>query len=770
MKTNFAIWNLGGRSSLLVIAVAGCGLMVSGQAHAQDAADGGEIIVTAQKRAQSINDVPITMVAASGDDLATRRIDKTADLERIVPGLTFTQTPSGPPVYTLRGVGFYDSTLAAAPAVSVYVDEAPLAYPIFSQVGVIDVERVEVLKGPQGTLYGENSTGGAINYIAAKPTSTYSAGGSLSYGRFSTLQGEAYVSGPLSDTLKARVAIKSTQSGAWQTNYLRNDRIGDTHQTAARLLLAWEPSSSARFTLNVNGWIDKSDTQAFQYQETECTVPSNCPAELIGYPVAPDNARAADWTPTNPMSNDDRFFQTTLRSEVDLSPEVTLIALTGYQNMRQRKWIDQDGTTVDNLSFGQTGRVRSFNQELRVTGNHDRLDWIVGGYFSTAKVDDDFLILTPRLSTNLPIPGLPVFTTAGGDFLHKVNSYAVFANAEWQLVDGLTLSGGIRYTKSVRKFSGCETSGPDPQLGIALSIIGSALGGYTQRPVPADGCISLDADTFLQGRSTGRLSEDNVSFRVGLSYELPSDGLIYANVSKGYKSGSFPTVSASSSAQFVPVTQESVLAYEVGTKWPIARGLQLNAAGFYYDYRDKQIRGRIADPIFGALEALVNVPKSRLYGFEAEAVVQPLDGLRISGSVTYTNSKVQRFVGITPTGGTRDFAGSSFPYAPRWQAVADAQYDFDVADGKKAFIGSSLVHHGSTYSSLGEDANFRLNPYVTVDARAGFGAADDSWKVSLYGKNIFNEYYWNNVFQFIDTRFRIAARPVEYGVTLSVKY
>ena len=145
-----------------------------------------DIVVTAQKCEQAAQDVGMSIVGLSGSSARDRHIDTIEDLERVVPGLTFARTPAGPPVLTLRGVGFYDSTLSASPAVSVYLDEASLALPSFLQVGVIDIARVKVLKGPQGTLYGENSTGGAINYVAAKPTDTLQVGATLSFGRFAT--------------------------------------------------------------------------------------------------------------------------------------------------------------------------------------------------------------------------------------------------------------------------------------------------------------------------------------------------------------------------------------------------------------------------------------------------------------------------------------------------------------------------------------------------------------------------------------------------------
>lgn len=730
-----------------------------------------EVVVTAQKRQQDIGEVGMSIAAFSGATLRERGIESIEDLARIVPGLTYTLTPAGPPVLTLRGVGFYDSTLAAAPAVSVYVDEAPLAMTSFSQVPVIDVERVEVLKGPQGTLYGENSTGGAINYIAAKPTIDRRAGASLSFSRFSTAQATGFLSGPVSDalgdTLKFRLAAQSTRGEEWQHSFTRDESLGVIQRTAARALLQWEPAPGTTVTVNVNGWRDTSDAQAFQFQATECTLHSNCAPELLAYVKAPDDARAADWTPGFPMSFDDRFFQSTLRADVQLGASLSLTSISGYQQFDQDKFMDDDATRIEAFDVRQEGHAESFNQELRLSGTAGRASWLAGTYFTRANVRETQAVGVSRISVNEPFPGLiPAATTGGGRFDQDLRSYAAFTDVDWRITHALSAVAGMRYTEARRDFAGCSTSGADPSIGLAFALIGAATRGELPSvpPVPANGCISLDKVTFRQGLTQDRLTEHNLSFRLGLDYKL--DGaLLYANISRGYKSGSFPTVSASTSAQYMPVTQESVLAYQAGVKAPLwQQRVEIDAAAFLYDYDDKQIRGRIVDPVFGALETLVNVPRSRLWGVEASMNARPLRGLSISAAAAYTHSEVQEFIGITAMGAMESFAGSSFPYAPQWQAAANARYDWTLSADYRGFVGLGCSYQDSTHAALGEDPNFRLKPYAVADAQAGIETIDGRWQLSMYGRNMGDAYYWNNVFQFIDTRLRIAGRPATYGV------
>ena len=732
-----------------------------------------EIIVTAQKREQAAQDVGMSVVGLSGEAARERGIDTIEDLERVVPGLTFARTPAGPPVLTLRGVGFYDSTLSASPAVSVYLDEAPLALPSFLQVGVIDIARVEVLKGPQGTLYGENSTGGTVNYIAARPTDTLQTGATLSIGRFATFEGEGYVSGPLSDALRARLAVKTVRSGDWQRSTTRDATLGATHQGTARAIVEWEPFAGTRVTLNVNGWIDRSDTQAVQLIEVDCASPPTCSPALIATSPAPDNPRAADWTPGFPMSSNDRFFQTTLRADIDLTDTITLTSISGFQHFRQRKFLDQDGTALQVLDYGLFGWAQSYNQELRLAAETGRLRWLAGGYATRQIADDDFTADVDDLSVAEPLPGIvPRVTTAAGDLNFRTGSIALFGTLEYRLSDRLTLIGGLRATASRQQFEGCEKSGADPALGQLLGFLSALARGTLPviDPVPANGCLSIDAATLRQGLTRDRLNESNVSWRAGLNFETAGDTLLYASIAQGYKSGSFPSVSASSSTQFLPVTQESLLAYEAGVKAPLAGGVRIEAAAFYYDYRDKQVRGRLLDPVFGPLEALVNIPQSRVYGFEAAVRARPLPGLDFGAALTYTDSKVDRFSGIAQDGALVDFAGSAFPYSPRWQAIADVHYERSIGTDRRAFVGGNLTHRSATNASLGDDPELRLRPYVTLDLRAGLRAADGIWSLSAFGRNVTNVYYWNNMFRFTDTRIRIAARPVTYGLTLSLRH
>ena len=242
-----------------------------------------EVIVTANKREQRLQDVGISVSALSDGALASERIENVADLARVIPGLQAAPSVNNTPVYTLRGVGFYETSVAAYPDVSIYLDQAPLPLSVMSKLTMFDLQRVEVLKGPQGTLFGNNATGGAINFVAAKPTADFDAGADLGFGRFDAVDAVGFVSGPLTQSLQARLAIKVVQGDDWQYSYTRDDSLGSARDVAFRLTLAWQPPIEGLDVLfNVNGWQDRSDPQAPQLARTPTPADLQAPIGTVG--------------------------------------------------------------------------------------------------------------------------------------------------------------------------------------------------------------------------------------------------------------------------------------------------------------------------------------------------------------------------------------------------------------------------------------------------------------------------------------------------------
>lgn len=747
-----------------------------------------EIVVTANKREEKLENVGLTVTALSRDQLAEERVNTLQDIAAVVPGLSFAADTTNTPIFTLRGVGYNGNSLGAYPAVSLYIDEAPLPFPVLASHSAYDLERVEVLKGPQGTLFGENSTGGAINFIAAKPTNYFEAGGDLTVGRFNETQENVYVSGPITDSVQSRLAVSALNSDGWQYSYTRPyDTNGKQSYFAGRWITNWTASDAIHFSLNLNGWDDTSQPQAPQFIALRSSDPATEYASAAAYPFAPQNPRAADWATDASRPRSDRYFyQAALRGDVNLTDSITLTSLTSYDDFRQRQATDVSGTSIafENLPVDD-GDIHSINQELRIAGTSAATRWLVGGNFERS---DIFENQQTDYSQDSEDDAANLFIDSSGNTVQQdIKNIAGFANVEYDISPLFTVRGGARYTSSQDTATICGYSPGDGHVAELFNILGGLLGKVPFTPITGNDCYTLNQNLVPGFPFVQTLKQDNVSWRGGLDFHLNEDTLLYANVSRGYKAGSFPSLSAATYAQLQPVTQESVKAYEVGVKSQMMdHRIQLNAAAFYYDYLNKQVEGKENDPIFGPLNILVNVPKSRVYGMESDLTVQPFQGLTLNASVTYLQSKVQSYTGIDVLGNTENFAGDRLPFTPSWSGRVNADYRFAVPNGAHPFVGLSVQGQTSADTVIGGDnivfptgpgdrvlpglsRVYETNPYATVDARAGYEAADGRWKVMVWGKNVLDKYYWTNVYTSNDATARWAGMPATFGVTFSFK-
>jgi len=732
----------------------------------------GEIVVTAQKRTQKVNDVPISVAVVSNQQLRQAGVRTTEDLYKVVPGLTFTETQFDAPVFALRGVGFNDSSLAAAPTVSVYVDQVPLPYSAMTRGGLLDLDHVEVLEGPQGTLFGENSTGGAINFIAAKPTHAFAAGADVSYGTFNTVNADGFVSGPLADGLTARLAVSADESGPWQQSTTRDASLGDTNVITGRLLLDYRPTDRLKVEVNLNGWHDGSDTQAAQFIGLFPAVPGPLPPSIANEPIV-TSPRAADWTPGLPLRRNNNFYQGSIRADWLLAPQLTVTSITSYDNFSRKGLQDASGTPTMDLNLGVGGGITTFDQELRLAGDFDRLHWVVGGNYEQDQIHDHQVVYLGDSPASYVGPFH--YSSVVDDSRNTVDTYAVFASAEYRLIGGLSATGGVRYTESNTRFRGCSLDSGAGDI--------AALFGYLQTQVlhVPETAAPGQCATLLANNSTGyfsdELNQNNASWKFGLNYKFEAGSLVYASVSRGYKAGGFPTLGASSYTQLEPVTQEKLTSYEAGVKTPLLdRSVQINADIFYYDYDDKQILGTVEDPIFGQLQKLVNIPRSDVEGAELAAQWTPIRHLNVYGSATYLDTQIDKnpnganFVNYTQFGSLESFTGEGFPFTPKWQFNAGLNYSWALNSKYDAFAGADVSYRSATNGGLGEDPRLGIDAYTLLNLTTGIKTEDGRWSLSAFGKNVTNAYYWNNALHVQDTIVRYTGMPAQYGVTLAYRY
>ncbi|MFZ0266438.1 TonB-dependent receptor [Caulobacter sp.] len=738
-----------------------------------------EVVVTAQKREQAVDAVGMAITAATDLTLRARGIDSLADLPRLVPGLTLQQSSFASTSFTLRGVGFFNSDLATPPAVTVYLDEAPLPYPAMTKLVAFDLARVEVLKGPQGTLFGQNATGGAVNYIAAPPTLTTATGVDVSYGRFDRVLLGGFVSGPITDDLSGRLAVQGRWGDGWQKSVTRpGDRLGRISELQGRASLEWRPDTrlTSRLTLTVTH--DGSESLAGQFLAAHPQLPALTAPGLLAFPVV-TTPRAADWSTTRadtgepfPYASDTNLLQTRWRTDYHVGKATTLTSLTSYAHLDLAYGQDPNGTPFNtNEVIDRDGEVSSFFQEFRMAGQRGRSDWLVGVNYAHDAIKDQPVELFRDVDLARAYEAIDPQAYADANRLTnrvRVNTYAAFAKAEYRLSEQLTAEGAIRYNVDRRVFDSCVLVISDH-----FARFWNLFRGGVEPLTRVGDCSVLDPANGLRPVDNvhSTLNQNSTSWRVGLDWTVRPGLLAYANISKGYKAGAVPVMVSAMATQYAPISQESLVAYETGVKAGLfERRAQLNLSAFYYDYQDKQLRSSYLDPVFGPLEGLVSIPKSHVVGAEAQLVARPVTGLTIDTAVTYVHTEIDRFTGFDGVAGFGDQAGTPFPFSPKWQSVTNLDYVFPLTQRLQGFAGGTLTRNSRTYAGVGAPEQLRLADFTLLDLRAGVESADGRRRLWLWGRNVANTYYWTNVFLNANVVSRFVGQPATYGLTVSGRF
>ena len=440
---------------------------------------------------------------------------------------------------------------------------------------------------------------------------------------------------------------------------------------------------------------------------------------------------------------------------------MTLTSLTSYADYKQNDRVDPDATRLAIADTIDRGKIKALFQEVRLSGEFgEGSRWIVGANYENNKVRETQTLTSTsgsgfrafNLFFGAPIPdAIDISST------QKFRNLAAFANLDFAFSDRFKAHAGVRYTDTRDRFSGCTGNSANGALALILMIPGNPQ------------CTQFNA-TGPGSPTQSTLKQDNLSWRVGLDFTPNDDTLLYANVSRGFKVGAFPLIPAVFAFQYDPATQEKLTAYEAGFKLSPSRAVQINGAAFYYDYIDKQVLGSDNVPPFGTLNRLVNIPKSKVKGAELQLIVRPVTGLTLNAGLTYVHTRIGNFTNIDPFGVSRNFRGEAFPNTPKWQGSVAADYEFPVSGSLNAFVGTNATFRSKTNGGLGENAILTIDGYTLVDLRAGVASADDRWRLSVWGRNIFDKYYWTNAYRIADVSARFAGKPATYGVTLAFRY
>jgi outer membrane receptor protein involved in Fe transport len=728
-----------------------------------------------------------------------------------VPGLTFARSDYNTPIFSLRGIGFNSAGLSNYPAVTFYVDQAPLVFGVLSANQTFDLQRIEVLKGPQGTLFGQNSTGGAINLVTAKPTKDFESAVSATYGRFNLEEFSGFVSGPLSDTVRARFAVESHLMDPWQREYQTRARNGREEYVTGRGILEWEPNDRFKGTLTISAWQDQSDPQALALAATKFSFPAqlNTPTGLpvLNEPIIPTNPLLAGWGgPVGPSSNafvaaslptrlhaNKHLTDPVLRLEITPADNLLITSITSDVDFHHSEGLSRSGADVQNED--QTidqGGVKSFNQELRLentgaTQNH----WVVGATYEHSTASN-FQLQSYVNNTSAIQTGIYQNTFGNST---DIKNEAIFGNVDFAIVPTLYGKLGARYTNSKNTYTECSTDYGDGNIASLFNFLGKLLGNGTPFTPIGTGpgqCFALNNNLVPGQVFVDTLKENNVSWLAGLDWHATDGVLVYGNISKGYKQGSFPDSTPASWVGLQPVTQESVLSYELGVKSELLeKHLAINAAAFDYDYKNKQIRGSIGDPVFNTLPQLRNVPKSYARGAEIEINAVPFRGLRLSLSAVALDTKITEIspMEFNVVGIRQNMVGAPLPLTSKFSGMADGEYSWQL-DSVSPFVGVNVTYQTKQDANLdgsnvaiptvaGSPPNryqpgyaypFVIGAYELLGVRAGIRGPNDRWSAFIWCSNCTNKYYWLNVTVSQDNISRGIGRPEMFGVTVNYKF
>jgi outer membrane receptor protein involved in Fe transport len=699
-----------------------------------------EIVVTAQRREESAQNVGIAMSVLSGQTLADKSISFVNDLQNAVPNLQVEPAfGSSQPQFRLRGVGFIDYTSNNTSPVGVSLDGVAFALPIQTQGQLFDIDRVEVLRGPQGTLYGRNTTGGEINFVSNRPTADFHAGASLEYGSHNELNGEAFVSGGIAEGLTGRVAVATEQGGAWQRNRVTGQSLGDKDKVAVRGQLQWDPAGAFDFRLGVHSALDKSDEQGlyllrpFTPGSGPPAIPADTSRYATGWALSPAFAKLIGIKSSSKPGLDNSNDGADLTANIDFGG-AKLTSITAYNKLIRREYADWDATQFNDSDEYLNSDLDVFSQELRLASGSGPVGWVAGVFYSHEDLHENFYSdLTDRLG------GIAV-TTYG----QVANSLGVFAQGNYQITDTLKATLGVREDHENRELIGLNTA----FLPGAPSLTGGALGGSITSNLP--------------------------SGKAELDYKPVSGTLLYGSISRGVKSGGFTahnTVTAPAADPFEP---EKLTAYEIGAKSDVTRTLRVNTSVYFYRYKDQQILGKVFDNASQSFIGRFVNANSRISGGEVDLEWRPLAGISISQyagfAEGYYTSKLLD-VPLNPALPPVDYNGRPESF-PKWSYGGDISYSWVV--GAFSVTAESNYSFHDTYSQfflLGSN-DFTIPKYWLANANLSLAPASGApWTVTLWGRNIFDKSYdLTRNFFLPSSEVAAAGEPTTFGIRVTYKY
>ena len=736
----------------------------------------GEVIVTAQRREQKLQDVGISLTVLGKDDIAKLNIVNATDITRAVPSLKMNAYSSSQVVFNIRGVSQNDYGDQQEPPVAVYQDDAYASSITTASFPIFDIARVEALRGPQGTLFGRNATGGAVQFISNRPSKAWGGYGTLTYGRYNQLIAEAAVSGPITDRLAFRLAGVTNHDDGYIKSIIPGvpDRGGDNHW-AVRGILAWEPTADLKIKLTTRYSAALHERQAGLYSSEPACPNANFQGEFLdrnttcaysanvlgGTPTPGSTATGfrndaitpsrggTPWATAETTDSfvDRKLFGSTLRFDAHLGG-LDLVSITDYQHMSKYYQEGGDASPGGGVFFYQGARLNQVSQEVRLSGKFGANEWVVGAFgmildgHYTGKFATPFNNYDPSII-----------------FSQRTESFAFFAQDEWKISSRIKLIGGLRYWQDHKTAS---YFGSEPSTGVTVTFsptfVGFTEGGVVQ---PNTGVLVTPRDATPTFRG--------LTARAEVDYKPTDALLVYASYNRGSKSGGFTLSTGTPFAGFeapflsgIPYKPEVLNSFEVGVKSTLNRSTTLNLSGFYYKYSNYQAFAQ-----YGPVQNVVNL-SARALGLEAELNAHPVSGLTVQLGASFLDSKVRNV--LLPDLVT--LIDHKLPQAPGFSGNALVRYEFPLAGGTGSVQADALHSGGFCFTVLCAPVE-REKSYTVANARIGFTSPDKTWEVAAFVNNLFEEKY--RVYAFDSSLFAgvvagVYAKPRTWGISATYHF
>jgi iron complex outermembrane recepter protein len=709
---------------------------------ATDANTLGEVVVTAQRKEESAQNVGIALSVISGDELADKAITNVTGLQNAIPSLQVEPAfGGGQPQFRIRGVGFLDYTSNNASPIGVSLDDVAFALPIQTAGQLFDVNRIEVLRGPQGTLYGRNTTGGQINFISNRPTADTHAGLTVEYGSHNEVNAEGYVSGSIAEGLLGRLSVATEQGGEWQRNRDTGQRLGNKDKIAGRGQLEWKPQDAIDLRLGFHLAEDKSDETGLYllrpYTRTNAlgvvttTIPADTSRYVTDWNLNPAFASLTGLRPGSKPGVDNSNNGVDLSANIDFGG-ARLTSISAYNRMIRREYGDWDATQYHDSDEFFRSDLDVFSQEVRVASTGDgRLGWVAGVFYSDLDLHEKFY---SDFTDAKNIGGIALT-----QYEQEARSFGEFGQATYRFNDALKATLGVREDHETRELMGLNT-----------------------------GFLVPDIPSFTGGAISHSITSNLPSGKFEIDYTPQPGTLVYESVSRGVKSGGFTAHNTVAAPVAEPFEPEKLTAYEVGIKSDVTSTLRLDAAAFYYRYKGEQVLGKVFDAVSQSYVGKFVNADSRLAGGEVELEWRPLAGLSIS---EYAGFVEGYFTNKVLDSNAVDYNGRPLS-VPKWSLGGDVSYGWDLGDYRLTAESNYSFHDTYSQFYLLGSSDFTIPKYWLANASISLSPASGApWTVSLWGRNIFDKSYdVTRNFFLPGTEVAQAGEPATFGIRVSYRY